>query len=94
MSVSGFISRGYAIERFVADSTWLERQGVSELSLEEARQRAVDLLMSFPPEPKFKWLNRTCAKCKFYTADGICVQWSRYGFREEDYCSRWEERDD
>ena len=37
-------------------------------------------------------LDRTCAKCKLYTADGICVQWSRYGFREEDYCSRWEGR--
>ena len=49
-----------------------------------------------PSEPvgNSERLNRTCAKCKFYTVDGICVQWSRYGFREEDYCSRWKERDD
>ena len=45
-----------------------------------------------PSEPvgKSKQLDRTCAKCKFYTADGICVQWSRYRFQSEDYCSRWE----
>ena len=46
-----------------------------------------------PSEPvgNSEQLDRTCAKCKHYTADGICVQWSRYGFREEDYCSRWKE---
>lgn len=34
-----------------------------------------------------------CGDCKHYTVDGICVQWSRYGFQPEDYCSRWEGRE-
>ena len=56
-------------------------------SYAEHRVRLLNL-----PEPigNSERLNRTCAKCKFYTVDGICVQWSRYGFREADYCSRWE----
>lgn len=39
-------------------------------------------------------LDRTCAKCKFYTKEQLCVCWSYFGFKPEDYCSRWEERDD
>ena len=70
-----------------------------------SRQAVIDAIASEPPDAHYPdWyiskirkippeqLDRTCAKCKFYTADGICVQWSRYGFREEDYCSRWEEK--
>ena len=52
------------------------------------------VIPNIPSEPvgNSEQLDRTCAKCKFYTTDGICVQWSRYGFREADYCSRWEGR--
>lgn len=56
--------------------------------------KAIEELSSVEPVGNSEQLDRTCAKCKFYTADGICVQWSRYGFREDDYCSRWKERDE
>ena len=37
-------------------------------------------------------LNRTCANCKHYTEEHLCVFWSYFGFEPNDYCSRWEER--
>ena len=46
--MSDLISREYAIKRFGEDGTWLERQGVTTLSLVEVKQRAVDLLESLP----------------------------------------------
>ena len=39
-------------------------------------------------------LNRTCANCKHYTEEHLCVFWSYFGFEPNDCCSRWEERDD
>ena len=35
-------------------------------------------------------LNRTCAECKYYTEEHLCVFWSYFGFNPNDYCSRWE----
>lgn len=35
-------------------------------------------------------LNRTCAECKFYTEEHLCVFWSYFGFEPNDCCSRWE----
>ena len=48
MNNDDLISRQAAIERFGEDWTWLERQGVTTISLVEAKQRAIDLLESFP----------------------------------------------
>lgn len=39
-------------------------------------------------------LNRTCANCKHYTEEHLCVFWSYFGFEPNDCCSRWEGRDD
>lgn len=44
------ISREYAIRRFGEDGTFLERDGVTTISLVDAKQRAVDLLQSFPAQ--------------------------------------------
>ena len=38
-------------------------------------------------------LNRTCANCKHYTEEHLCVYWSYFGFNPNDYCSRWEEKE-
>ena len=35
-------------------------------------------------------LNRTCANCKHYTEEHLCVFWSYFGFEPNDCCSRWE----
>ena len=35
-------------------------------------------------------LNRTCAECKHYTEEHLCVFWSYFGFEPNDCCSRWE----
>ena len=42
------ISRQDAIKRFGEDGTWLERQGVTALTMVEAKQRAVDILEQLP----------------------------------------------
>lgn len=39
-------------------------------------------------------LNRTCAECKHYTKERLCVYWSYFGFEPNDYCSRWKGADD
>lgn len=37
--------------------------------------------------------NRTCANCKHYTEEHLCVFWSYFGFEPNDCCSRWEGAD-
>lgn len=58
--MSDLIDREYAIKRFCEDGTYLERHGVGMMTLCEAKQRAVDLIESFPsaqPErKKGEWL--------------------------------------
>lgn len=46
--MSDLIDREYAIKRFCEDGTYLERHGIQMMSLCEAKQRAVDLIESFP----------------------------------------------
>lgn len=46
--MSDLIDREYAIKRFCEDGTYLERHGVEMMTLCEAKQRAVDLIESFP----------------------------------------------
>lgn len=46
--MSDLIDREYAIKRFCEDGTYLERHGVQMMTLCEAKQRAVDLIESFP----------------------------------------------
>ena len=46
--MSDLIDREYAIKRFCEDGTYLERHGVGMMTLCEAKQRAVDLIESFP----------------------------------------------
>lgn len=62
---SDLISREYAIKQFGEDGTWLERQGVTTLSLVEAKQRAVDLLESFPSADITD--TEECQKCQATT---------------------------
>lgn len=37
-------------------------------------------------------LNGTCANCKHYTEEHLCVFWSYFGFEPNDCCSRWERK--
>lgn len=69
--MSDIISRQYAIKRFGEDGTWLERQGVTTLSLVEAKQRAVDLLESFPSADIPK-VERKSEELANMICDGIC----------------------
>lgn len=57
---------------------------------------AYKLISALPSEPvgKSDTLNRTCANCKHYTEEHLCVFWSYFGFEPNDCCSRWEGADD
>ena len=71
--MSDLIDREYAIKRFCEDGTYLERHGVGMMTLCEAKQRAVDLIESFPSaqpqRKKGKWIRNdngtySCSVCQ------------------------------
>ena len=53
---------------------------------------AMEKVIKLPSEPvrNSEQLNGTCANCKHYTEEHLCVFWSYFGFEPNDYCSRWE----
>lgn len=91
--MNDLISRQYAIKRFGEDGTWLERQGVTTLTMVEAKQRAVDILESLPSEdrPTGKWWIReyeffTCSECGDDYWNGCdCTEEAEERLRNGDY---------
>ena len=65
------ISRRAAIKAICEDGTWLERQGCTEITMAERKQRDADILEALPPvQPKRgKWVKISpaniyeCSKC-------------------------------
>lgn len=53
---------------------------------------AYKLISALPSEHvgNSEQLDRTCAECKYYTEEHLCVFWSYFGFEPNDCCSRWE----
>ena len=85
----------------VVDAEWLSPHMVEAIDMAiEALQRTSN---AFPthecvkpthecvePVGNSEQLNGTCANCKHYTEEHLCVFWSYFGFEPNDYCSRWE----
>ena len=86
--MSDLIKREYAIKRFGEDGTWLERQGVTTLTMVEAKQRAIDILESLPSADAVEMVR--CKDCRHRDLFSCPLADNDFQ-KDEDFCS-WGER--
>ena len=87
-----------AINAICEDGVWLERQGCTEITMVERKQRDVDIIENLPsaqPERRCVNCGRTVNNGGWYE-DGRtrCPIEEHYALPKDGYCHLWEKRKD
>ena len=88
------IDRQAAITAICEDGTWLERQGCTEITMCERKQRDADILSELPTIDAVEVVR--CKECVYSRgfAALACPMVGRANLKDDDFCSRGERRTD
>ena len=94
--MNDLIDRQAAITAICEDGTWLERQGCTEITMCERKQRDADILSELPTIDAVPVIR--CKDCVHYKGHWYCETWNNSpGFpavKEDGFCNMAERRTD